>query len=160
MGVGVVLVHDMNLHFAEAAREGHLIGGRQVMVAEQQKLVGEEGLVDRRKRRVVDRRSGEPDDLRAEPARQGTQIEGTDGGLDGGGGGHGILLDSVERPSLRIGRQLRRGGPRRWTGCSAPLSSPWRSRGTGSLSRANTIVISGEARDARRRMNRGSVHEQ
>ena len=45
--VGVILVHDVDLHFAEAAREGHLARRRHVLRRKQQHLVAQERLVDR-----------------------------------------------------------------------------------------------------------------
>ena len=43
--VALILVHDMNLDFAEAPRERDLGGGRQVHIAEQDQLVIEKRLV-------------------------------------------------------------------------------------------------------------------
>ena len=43
--VAVILVHHVDLDFAERAREGDLRGGRQVDVAEQDQFVVEESLV-------------------------------------------------------------------------------------------------------------------
>ena len=52
----MVLVHDMDLHRAETAREDHLVGRCQVLVAEQQHLVLEEGVVDTVEVRIGQRR--------------------------------------------------------------------------------------------------------
>ena len=43
--VGVVLVHDVDLHFAEAPGEGDLAGRRQVQRREDEHLVAQKGLV-------------------------------------------------------------------------------------------------------------------
>ncbi len=43
----MVLVHDVDLHFAEAAGEGHLARRRHVLRRKQQHLVAQERLVDR-----------------------------------------------------------------------------------------------------------------
>ena len=48
MAVTVVLVHDMVLDFAEALGEGDLGFRRQVNIAEKDKLMVEEGLIDLR----------------------------------------------------------------------------------------------------------------
>jgi len=103
MGVGVVLVHDMDLDLAEAARESDLVAGRQVLVAKQQELVGEEGVVDRRKRRFVDRRHGNAFDLRPQPAFQGTQAKACGVGLTAAAVGTATSSNSAGRVS-RVAR--------------------------------------------------------
>ncbi len=65
--IAPVLVHDVDLNLPETPGEGHLSLRRQVDVAEQNCLVLEERLVDRREnvvaRRLLDRQA---DDLAAE----------------------------------------------------------------------------------------------
>jgi hypothetical protein len=50
----VVLVHDVDLHLAEAARERNLRCGREIDVAEQNQLVVEERLIDLVEQRLID----------------------------------------------------------------------------------------------------------
>ena len=73
MVAGVILVHHVDLHLAEAAGEGDLRARRQVLVAEQQQLVLEERGVDRREGRVVDLGDLQIQHLRAEAALERAQ---------------------------------------------------------------------------------------
>ena len=60
IAVGVVLAHDVDLHFAEVAREGDLSAGRNILRRKEQHLVAQERLIDRAEQ-VVRHVVGEPD---------------------------------------------------------------------------------------------------
>src|SRR5262245_18672494 len=67
MAVAVVLMHWMDLHLAEAAREGNLGCGRQIYIAKQDHFVVEEGLADVSEHRGLDGAAErQADDLAAE----------------------------------------------------------------------------------------------
>jgi hypothetical protein len=51
----MVLIHDMHLNFAERAPQRHLVGGGQVLIAEQQQLMFDEGRAQVRIQVIVDR---------------------------------------------------------------------------------------------------------
>ncbi len=67
VAVGVVLVHHVDLHLAEAPREGDLAGWRHILRREEQHLVAQERLVKRAEQLVVHLvRQREAGDLTAE----------------------------------------------------------------------------------------------
>src|SRR5713101_9990148 len=52
--IGVILVHDMYLHFAESPGKLDLSAGREVLRREQQYLIAQVGLIDRVENFVAD----------------------------------------------------------------------------------------------------------
>ena len=85
VAVGVILVHHVDLHFAEAPGKGDLARRRQILRREQQHLVAQEGLVDGAKNAVI-HLGGEVDtgDFRTEVARERA------GGNEISDSGHGL----------------------------------------------------------------------
>ena len=121
VAVGVVLVHHVDLHFAEAPREGDLPRRRHILRREEQHLVAQEGLVHGAEDLVVHVvRELDARDLGAEIRGQagGRENIGPTGSAPWSSGRHGllrVLIDSrkTTRSVCSAGGELQRRQRRR-----------------------------------------------